>query len=211
MIQGLIGKKIGMTQFFKDDGTVVPVTVIKAGPCIVTQIKKKENNPYNKIQVGLVEEKTVKNITKPMQGHFKKNNIPPTRILREFFINEENLNIGDTIKADIFAENEKVSIIGDTKGKGFQGVVRRWNFAGGKGSHGSMFHRRPGSVGMCAYPGKVIKGKKLPGRMGGNRKNVKGLKIEKIDLENNLVWIKGAVPGFNGNYLYIMKGAFKRS
>lgn len=210
MIQGIIGKKVGMTQMFMDDGRVVPVTVIKAGPCLVVQKKIKENNPLMKIQLGLVEDKKIKKTTKPMKGHFDKAKVPPTRILKEFFIDEDNVQVGDSVKVDIFEENEQVNITGVTKGKGFQGVVRRWNFAGGKKTHGSMHHRRPGSVGMCAYPGKVIKGKKLPGRMGGKQKTVKGLDIIKVDIENNLLVVKGAVPGFDGNYVYINKGSFKR-
>lgn len=210
MIQGIIGKKIGMTQVFTDDGQVVPVTVIKAGPCLVVQKKINENNPWKKVQLGLVEEKKVKPVNKPKQGHFDKAGVPAARVLKEFFIDEDNVNVGDSVKVDIFEEKEKVSVAGTTKGKGFQGVVRRWNFRGGRATHGSMFHRRPGSIGMCAFPGKVLKGKKLPGRMGGKRKMVKGLNVVKVDTENNLLWVKGAVPGFNGNYLFVLKDSFKR-
>lgn len=210
MIQGIIGKKVGMTQIFTDDGRVIPVTVIKAGPCLVVQKKIKENNDCMKIQLGLVEEGKVKKVNKPIKGHFDKAKVPPTKVLKEFFIDDDNVQVGDSVKVDIFEENEQVNITGTTKGKGFQGVVKRWNFAGGKKTHGSMHHRRPGSVGMCAYPGKVIKGKKLPGRMGGKRKTVKGIDVVKIDLENNILVVKGAVPGFNGNYVYIAKDSFKR-
>ncbi len=211
MIQGLIGKKIGMTQIFTDEGNVVPVTVVKAGPCLVIQKKINENNSLKKIQLGLVEEQKIKNVNKPMKGHFDKAKVPPTRVIKEFFISEDNVNPGDSVKADIFEENENVVVVGKTKGKGFQGVVKRWNFAGGKKSHGSMHHRRPGSVGMCAYPGEVIKGQKMPGRMGGKTKSMKGINIVKVDLENNILLLKGAIPGFNGNYIYIMKESFKRS
>lgn len=210
MIQGLIGKKLGMTQVFTDDGRVIPVTVIKAGPCLVVQRKIKEHNDYMKVQLGLVEDRKVKRITKPLRGHFDKASVPPTKVLKEFFINEDSLKIGDSIKVDIFEENEEISVTGTTKGKGFQGVVKRWNFSGGKGTHGSMFHRRPGSTGMCAYPGKMIKGKKLPGRMGGKQKTIKGLHVVKVDIDNNLLLVKGAIPGFNGNYIYIFKDSFKR-
>jgi len=210
MIQGLIGKKIGMTQVFTDEGDVIPVTVIKAGPCLVIQKKINENNTLKKVQLGLVEEKKVKKVTKPMKGHFEKAKIPPTKIIKEFFVNN-NINPGDSIKADIFRENEKVVVVGKTKGKGFQGVVKRWNFAGGKRTHGSMHHRRPGSVGMCAYPGEVIKGQKMPGRMGGKIKSIKGINVVKVDINNNIILLKGAIPGFNGNYIYIMKESFKRS
>jgi large subunit ribosomal protein L3 len=210
MVQGLIGKKIGMTQVFTDDGKVIPVTVLKAGPCLVVQKKLKENNEYLKVQLGLVEENKIKNINKPQKGHFDKAKIPPTKVLREFFIDDENLEVGDTIRVDIFEKDEKVNVMGVSKGKGFQGVVKRWNFAGGKATHGSMHHRRPGSTGMCAYPGKMIKGKKLPGRMGGKRKTVKGLSVVKVDLDNNVLLVKGTVPGFNGNYITILKDTLTR-
>jgi len=209
MIQGIIGKKVGMTQIFTDDGRVVPVTVIKAGPCLVIQKKIKENNPWMKVQLGLVEGRKISRVTKPMRGHFEKANVPPTKVLKEFLVNEDSVNIGDSVKVDIFEEKERVSVSGITKGKGFQGVVRRWNFKGGRATHGSMFHRRPGSTGMCAYPGEVIKGKKMPGRMGGKRKTVKGINIVKVDVEKNLLLVRGAVPGFNGNYVYITKDSFK--
>ncbi len=209
MIQGLIGKKIGMTQLFTDEGTVIPVTVIKAGPCLVVQKKIKENNDYMKVQLGYVEDKKTKKVTKPLQGHFEKAKIPAVGMLKEFFIDEDKFNVGDAIKVDIFAENENVNISGITKGKGFQGVVKRWKFGGGRATHGSMFHRRPGSIGMCAYPGKVIKGKKMPGQMGGKRKFVKGLNVVKVDKEKNLLLVRGAVPGYNGNYVYIFKESFR--
>lgn len=210
MMQGLIGKKIGMTQIFDDNGNVVPVSVIKAGPCVVVQKKIEENNPHKKVQLGFVEEKKVKNINKPMTGHFTKANVPPTKVLKEFFVDDENIELGSTVKADIFEENEVINVVGTTKGKGFQGVVKRWNFGGGKASHGSMHHRRLGSAGMCAYPGEVIKGKKMPGRMGGKQRTIKGLKVVKIDLENDVILVKGAVPGYNGNYVYILKDSFAR-
>ena len=210
MIQGLIGKKLGMTQLFTDDGRVIPVTVIKAGPCLVVQKKIKQNNDHMKVQLGLVEDRKVKQVTKPLRGHFEKASVPPTKVLKEFFVDEDSVRVGDPVKVDIFAENEQVSVTGITKGKGFQGVVKRWNFHGGKSTHGSMFHRRPGSTGMCAYPGKIIKGKKMPGRMGGKRKTVKGLQVVKVDADKNLLMIKGAIPGFNGNYIYICKDSFKR-
>ncbi|MCK5055206.1 MAG: 50S ribosomal protein L3 [Candidatus Aminicenantes bacterium] len=208
MIQGIIGKKVGMTQIFTDEGGVIPVTVIKAGPCLVVQKKIKEHNEYIKVQLGFVEGEKVKKVNKAIAGHFGKAEVPPTNVLKEFFIDENNINVGDSIKVDIFEEKEKVNITGITKGKGFQGVVKRWNFRGGKATHGSMFHRRAGSTGMCAFPGKVIKGKKMPGRMGGKRKAVKGLNVVKVDTEKNLLLVKGAIPGFNGNYVYIFKDSF---
>lgn len=210
MIQGIIGKKVGMTQIFTDDGRVIPVTVIKAGPCLVVQKKLKENNEHMKIQLGFVEEGKVKNVNKPQKGHFDKAKVPPTKVLKEFFIDTDNVQVGDSVKVDIFEENERVNITGTTKGKGFQGVVKRWNFGGGRETHGSMFHRRPGSIGMCAFPSKVIKGKKMPGQMGSKQKTVKGYNVVKIDIENNILVVKGAVPGFNGNYVFIQKDSFKR-
>lgn len=210
MIQGIIGKKIGMTQIFTDEGSVIPVTVIKAGPCLVVQKKEKENNPHTRIQLGLVEENRVKHVNKPMAGHFNKASVPPTAILKEFEAEGSDLNVGDMVKLDIFSEKEKVVVTGTTKGKGFQGVMKRWGFGGGRATHGSMFHRRPGSIGMCAYPGKVMKGKKMPGHMGNKQKTIKGLKIVKIDLDKNILLVKGAVPGFNGNYIFICKESFIR-
>lgn len=211
MIQGIIGKKIGMTQVFGDDGRVVPVTVIQAGPCLVVQKKVKQNNPWIKIQLGLVEDKKVKRVTKPMRGHFEKAGVPPTKILKEFFVNEEDkVDVGDSIKVDIFAEKDLVNVAGVTKGKGFQGVMRRFNFSGGRATHGSMFHRRVGSIGNCTYPAEVEKGKGMPGRMGGKRAMVRHLRVIKVDIDNHLLWIKGAVPGFNGNVVFILKESFKR-
>jgi len=210
MIQGLIGKKIGMTQLFDDDGRVHPVTVIQAGPCVVVQEKSKGTDPRRKVQLGLVEDRKVKGINRPMKGHFDKAGLPPTRVLREVFTDGDDVSVGDTVKVDIFDEQESVSVVGTTKGKGFQGVVKRWNFAGGRATHGSMFHRRPGSTGMCAYPGEVHKGKKMPGRMGGKRKTVKGLRIVRVDAANNLILVHGAVPGYNGNYVMVLKDSFKR-
>jgi len=210
MIEGLIGRKVGMTQIFTEEGNVIPVTIVKAGPCLIVQKKNEEETDVNKVQLGFVEDKKVKNVNKPMTGHFGKAKVPPTKLLREFFADKQEHNVGDSVKVDIFEENETVNIVGITKGKGFQGVVRRWNFGGGKKTHGSMHHRRPGSIGMCAFPGEVIKGQKMPGRMGGKRKTVKGLKVVKVDVENDLILVKGAVPGFNGNYVYILKDSFKR-
>lgn len=209
MIQGIIGKKVGMTQVFTDEGQVIPVTVIKAGPCLVVQ-KKIENNNHMKVQLGFVDEMKVKNINKPEKGHFDKVQIPPTRILKEFFIDEDNFKVGDSVKVDIFKEKEWVNITGVTKGKGFQGVMKRWHFGGGRATHGSMFHRRPGSIGNCAFPGKVFKGKKMPGQLGNIQVTIKGINVIKVDLENNILLVKGAVPGFNGNFVFIKKDSFKR-
>ncbi len=209
MIQGIIGKKIGMTQIFTDDGRVIPVTVIQAGPCLVVQ-KKNIAKQQAKAQLGFVEPKPVKHVSKPLKGHFEKAKVPPTRRLREFFLTDQEPNVGDTIGVDIFNESEIVNICGTTKGKGFQGVVKRWGFAGGRDTHGSMFHRQIGSAGSNTYPGEVIKGKGMPGRMGGKQKTIKGLEVVKIDKERNLLLVRGAIPGFNGNYIYVLKNSFKR-
>ncbi len=209
MIQGLIGKKGEMTQIFAEDGRVIPVTTIQAGPCVVVQKKSSA-----RLQLGLVEAKPLKRVTKPQRGHFDKAKIPPTRILREFGLDPqagEALKVGDTVKVDIFKASEKVQVVGTTKGKGFQGVVKRFGFRGGRSSHGSMFHRSIGSAGNNTDPGRVIKGKGMPGRMGGERHTAKGLEVVHVDVEKNLLLVKGAVPGFKGNYVLILKDSFKRS
>jgi large subunit ribosomal protein L3 len=209
MIQGMIGKKIGMTQIFDKEGNVVPVTIIKAGPCVVVQ--KKEINNKSRVQIGLVEEKKVKNVNKPMLGHFKKANIPPVKKLKDFDVEDDNIKVGDIFKVDIFKEKEKINIIGKSKGKGFQGVVKRYNFSGGRATHGSKHSRKPGSIGMCAYPAKVAKGKKMPGRTGGKTIKTMGLVVASIDLENNFLLVKGAVPGSKNSYVYILKKPSDRS
>lgn len=209
MVEGLIGKKIGMTQIFDENGNAIPVTVIKAGPCTVIQKKIKDNDGYFALQLGFIEDKGVKKIKKPYVGHFKKANIPPVKVLREFKFDETiDVKEGDQIFVDIFKPGEKVNVVGTSKGKGFAGVVKRWGFHGGKASHGSMFHRRPGSVGASAYPSRVVKGKKLPGHMGNERSMVKKLIVVQADKENNLLVVKGAVPGANGGYLLIKKVDF---
>lgn len=209
MIQGLIGKKVGMTQIFADDGRVIGVTVIKAGPCVVVQ-KKEAPGKGARLQLGFVENTRVKHVNKPTKGHFDKAKVPPTRKLKEFAAESGDYNVGDTVKLDIFAEKEKVNIVGITKGKGFQGVVKRYGFAGGRDSHGSMFHRRPGSLGSNTDPAKVIKGKKLPGHMGCATKTIRNLQVVKVDTERNFLLVEGAVPGFNGNYVYILKKSATR-
>lgn len=209
MIEGLIGKKVGMTQTFDEQGNVIPVTVITAGPCTIIQKKSREKDGYAAVQVGFMDEKTHKKINKPMSGHFNKSGIPPVRILREFCYGPEaEVKEGDLFYADIFEAGEKVDIVGLSKGKGFAGVVKRWGFKGGKASHGSMFHRRPGSIGASAFPSRVVKGKKLPGRMGHQQVTVKNLTVVEADKEKNLLVIKGAVPGAAGEYVLIKKKNF---
>ncbi|UCC38162.1 MAG: 50S ribosomal protein L3 [Candidatus Aminicenantes bacterium] len=209
MVEGLIGKKIGMTRTFDEEGNVVPVTVIKAGPCTVIQKKSKEKDGYSSIQLGFVEEKGLKRPTRPQVGHFEKSGLPPTKVLKEFRFDEQReIKEGDQFFVDIFEVGEKVHIVGTSKGKGFAGVVKRWGFRGGKASHGSMFHRRPGSVGASAFPSRVVKGKKLPGHMGSERVTVRNLTVVQADKDNNLLVVKGAIPGAPGGYLLIKKADF---
>lgn len=210
MVEGIIGKKIGMTQSYSEEGNVIPVTVIKAGPCTVIQKKNREKDGYSSVQLGFVEDKSQKKATKPKVGHFQKANVAPTKILREFQFDEQTeIKPGDQYFVDVFQVGDKVHIVGTSKGKGFAGVIKRWGFHGGKDTHGSMFHRRPGSTGCSAYPSKVMKGKKLPGQMGNKRVTVKNLTVVQTDKENNLLVVRGAVPGAKGGYLLIKKADFQ--
>jgi large subunit ribosomal protein L3 len=211
MMNGIIGRKVGMTQIFAEDGTVTPVTVIKAGPCVVVQKKSAEGKDgYNAVQLGLVEDNAIKlkNVSKPIRGHFEKtgNGLPPTRILKEIRLeNASDLNIGDQVKADIFTDGEKIDVVGKSKGRGFAGTIKRHHFARGPMSHGSMNIRQPGSIGQSAYPSRVIKGVRSSGHMGDERVTVKGLTIAKVDVENNLILVRGAVPGANGGLVIVKK------
>lgn len=208
MVEGLIGKKIGMTQIFQGDGRVVPVTVIQLGPCVVVQKKSLERDGYEAIQVGLVEGRPPKKVTRPVKGHFLRAQVVPTRVLREFkpTISLEEIQVGQEIKADgVFQINEKVDVTGKSKGKGFQGVMKRHNFGGGGSTHGSMFHRAPGSIGASAYPSRVIKGMRMAGHMGDAGVTVKNLEVVRIVPEKNIVLLKGAVPGYNGSYVFVKK------
>lgn len=203
MIRGLIGKKVGMTQVFADDGALVPVTVIQAGPCLVVQKKTNEKDGYNVVQVGLVEKVSNRRLNEAMRGHFEKAGVPPTRTLVEFEY-EGEVNVGDRIQADVFKPGDQVDITGRSKGKGFQGVVKRHHFKGGRATHGSMFHRAPGSIGASAFPSRVLKGMRMGGRMGGDQVTVKNLRVTKIDPEHNLIYVRGAVPG-GRNALVILR------
>ncbi len=211
MINTIIGRKLGMTQIFAADGTVTPVTVIKAGPCVVVQTKTAAGKDgYNAVQLGFVEDKPIKlkNVSKPMRGHFEKTGggVPPTRILREVrLVDAPDANVGDQIKADVFADGDKIDVIGTSKGRGFAGTIKRHNFSRGPMSHGSMNIREPGSIGQSAYPSRVIKGTKSSGHMGDARVTVKGLTVAQIDVENNLIMVKGAVPGANGGLVVVRK------
>lgn len=211
MITGIIGRKVGMTQIFAEDGTVTPVTVIKAGPCVVVQTKKASGvDGYNAVQLGLVEDKPIKlkNVSKPMRGHFEKTGAgtPPTRILKEIRLeNEPEEAIGDQVKADVFTDGDKIDVVGKSKGRGFAGTIKRHGFARGPESHGSMNVRAPGSIGQSAYPSRVIKGTRSSGHMGDERVTTKGLTIAKVDAENNLIMVRGAVPGANGSLVVVKK------
>ena len=211
MINGIIGRKVGMTQIFAEDGTVTPVTVIKAGPCIVVQTKTANGKDgYNAVQLGLVEDNPIKlkNVSKPLRGHFEKtgSGTPPTRVLKEIRLETEaDVSVGDQVKADLFADGDKIEVVGKSKGRGFAGTIKRHKFHRGPESHGSMSVRAPGSIGQSAYPSRVIKGTKSSGHMGDERVTVKGLTVAKVDVENNLIMVRGAVPGANGSLVVVKK------
>ena len=206
-VAGIIGKKVGMTQVFADDGRALPVTVIEAGPCVVVQRKSKGKDGYSAVQLGLVEGRKVKNVTKPMAGHFAKAGLPPCKVVREVRLAEDDeAKVGDKVSVELFAPGDLVDIIGVSKGKGFQGVVKRHHFRGGDATHGSMFHRAPGGIGASAYPSRVLKGMRAAGHMGADRVTARNLTVVRVDAENNLLVVKGAVPGAGGGYLVIRKG-----
>ena len=208
MVEGLIGRKLGMTQLFDEAGRVIPVTVIEAGPCVVVQRKTRERDGYEAAQLGLVEKKPPRRVTQPQSGHFRKAGVPPTRVLRELPLGEgEDVKPGDTVTCAIFEPGVKVDVVGRSKGRGFQGVVKRHGFGGGRATHGSMFHRAPGSIGQSAYPSKVLRGMRGPGQMGDRRVTARGLTIVQVDEERNLVLIRGAVPGARGSLVTIRKQA----
>ena len=211
MISGIIGRKMGMTQLFAADGTVTPVTVIKAGPCVVVQTKTASGKDgYNAVQLGLVEDKPIKlkNVTKPMRGHFEKTGggVPATRILKEIRLTDApEVSVGDQVKADMFADGDKIDVIGTSKGRGFAGTIKRHNFSRGPMSHGSMNIREPGSIGQSAYPSRVIKGTRSSGHMGNERVTVQGLSVARVDVENNIIMVRGAVPGATGSLVVVKK------
>ena len=204
MQKGIIGKKIGMTQIFDENGKVVPVTVVEAGPCVVSQKKTVENDGYAAVQIGFGDLKAHK-VKKPMAGHFAKANVAPKRTLREFrFDDIDAYNVGDLVKADVFAAGDKVDVTGTSKGKGYAGVIKRWNFQRLKESHGSgPVARHGGSSGACSSPSRVWKGLKMAGHLGSERVTVQNLQVVKVDAENNLIAIKGAIPGPNGGTVVI--------
>jgi large subunit ribosomal protein L3 len=205
-MQGILGKKLGMTQIYLDDGSAVPVTVVQAGPCVVVQRKTTERDGYDAVQLGLVEARPPRKVARARTGHFQKAGVPPTRRVAEFGLEPgEEANPGDQVKASIFAADEYVDVVGTSKGKGYQGVVKRHGFRGGRATHGSMFHRAPGSIGASAFPSRVYPGTRLGGRMGGERVTVKNLKVVKVDEEQNLLYLRGAVPGSADGYLAICR------
>jgi len=208
MVTGIIGRKVGMTQVFDPDGTVHPATVIKAGPCVVVQAKNQQGDGYEAVQLGLVEETPAK-VRKPIAGHYKKANVPPTRVRREVKVVEggDALKAGDPVLVSIFADGERVDVIGTGRGKGFQGVVRRHHFAGGAATHGSMFHRAPGSIGASSFPSRVIKGMRAAGRMGGGRVTIRNLKVLRVDSDNHLLIVEGGIPGAPTGYVVVRKAA----
>ena len=208
-MKGLIGKKLGMTQVFDEKGVLTPVTVIEVGPCVVTDVKTAERDGYSAIQLGFGSRKA-KNVTKARKGHLAKAGVTGDRlpaVLRE--IRGAEAEIGAVLKADIFAAGEYLDVIGVTKGRGFQGTVKRWNFGGGRASHGGAWERRPGSIGCCEWPGRVNKGKKMPGHYGCDRRTVQNLQIVRVMVDDNCLLVKGAIPGCNGGIVTV-RSALKK-
>ncbi len=206
MLTGIIGRKVGMTQVFDADGTVHPATVIKAGPCVVVQAKTAQTDGYEAVQLGLVEETPAK-VGKPLAGHYKKANVPPTRVRREVRLQAggEAPKTGEQVLVSIFADGERVDILGTGRGKGFQGVMKRHHFAGGAATHGSMFHRAPGSIGASSFPSRVVKGMRAAGRMGGRGVTTHNLKVLRVDADNHLLIVEGGIPGAPDSYVVVRK------
>jgi len=211
MVTGMIGRKVGMTQVFETDGTVVPATVIKAGPCVVVQAKNAQTDGYEAVQLGLVDEKATK-ANKPTAGHFKKANVPPTAVRRELKVvaGGDPLKAGDQVLVNMFNTGDRVDVIATSRGKGFQGVMKRHHFAGGAATHGSMFHRAPGSIGASSFPSRVVKGMRSAGRMGADRVTTRNLKVVGIDAENHLLVLRGAVPGAPGGVVIVRRAVAKK-
>jgi large subunit ribosomal protein L3 len=202
MAKGILGRKVGMTQIFNPEGQAIPVTVIEAGPCVIIQKKSVATDGYEAIQLGFAEKKE-RLVNKPMKGHFNKAGVKPLRFIHEIRVDSgENYDLGQEIKADVFHEGEFVDVTGTSKGKGFAGVIKRWNFNRAAMTHGSMYHRRSGSLG-ATDPARVFKGRKLPGRLGGEKTTIQGLQVAKVDPERNLLLIKGSIPGANGSFVVV--------
>ena len=211
MVTGIIGRKVGMSQVFGADGVVTPVTVLKAGPCVVVQAKTVGRDGYEAVQLGLVEERPART-NKPTEGHYKQAGVPPTRVRREVAVapGSDPLKAGDRVLVSVFADGDVVDVIGTSKGHGFQGVVKRHHFRGGAATHGSMFHRAPGSIGASSYPSRVIKGMRAAGHMGVDRVTTRNLRVVKVDADNHLLLVRGAVPGARGGYVVIRKAVAKK-
>ena len=207
MKKAILGKKIGMTQIFVSDGRLVPVTVVEAGPCTVVMVKTEDRDGYEAIQVGfgeLSEQRAKKLLNKPELGHFSKKGVAPSRYLREFRLDDiSSYSVGDTIKADVFAEGDKIDVVGTSKGHGYTGAIQRWNQHTGPMAHGSKYHRGVGSMGANSTPSRVFKNKHMPGQYGGDRVTVQNLEVVKVDAERNLLMIKGAIPGANGSLVMV--------
>ena len=205
-MNSIIGRKLGMTQRFAEDGKVIPLTVIKAGPCVVVQRKTEERDGYDAVQLGFVEAGRKYKANKPTEKHFKNAGVAPCRVLREFALGDGDApEVGASIKVSVFAASDQVQVSGVSKGKGFAGVMKRHGFGGGKATHGSMHHRGPGSIGQSAYPSRVMKGMRGPGHMGQDRVTVKNLEVVEVIEDEDLLLVKGAIPGANGTYVEIVK------
>ncbi len=211
MVTGIIGRKVGMTQVFETDGTVVPATVIKAGPCVVVQAKTAQTDGYEAVQLGLVDD-TAPRVNKPTAGHYQKANVPPTRVRREVRVvpGGDALKAGDAVLVSIFAIGDRVDVIGTSRGRGFQGVVKRHHFRGGAATHGSMFHRAPGSIGASSFPSRVVKGMRAAGRMGGDRVTTRNLKVVGVDAEQHLLVVRGAVPGAPNGVMLVRRAVARK-
>jgi large subunit ribosomal protein L3 len=211
MVTGIIGRKVGMTQVFEVDGTVVPATVIKAGPCVVVQAKAMQTDGYEAVQLGLVDETTPKG-NKPTSGHFKKAGVPPTRVRLEVRLKAggDAVKAGDQVLVNIFNAGDRVDVIGTSRGRGFQGVMKRHHFAGGDATHGSMFHRAPGSIGASSFPSRVVKGMRAAGRMGGDRITTRNIKVVSLDADNHLLVVRGAVPGAPGSIVVVRRAVARK-
>jgi large subunit ribosomal protein L3 len=211
MVTGIIGRKVGMTQVFEADGSVVPATVIKAGPCVVVQAKTAQTDGYEAVQIGLVDETPAKS-NKPMTGHYKLAGVPATRVRREVKVapGGEAAKAGDQVLCNIFAAGERVDVIGTSRGKGFQGVMKRHHFAGGGASHGSMFHRAPGSIGASSFPSRVVKGMRAAGRMGADRVTTRNLKVVSVNADEHLLVLRGAVPRAPGGVVIVRRAVARK-
>src|SRR6187401_3416371 len=213
MVTGIIARKLGMTQVFAADGTVSPATLVKAGPCVVLQAKGKQSDGYEAVQLGFVEEKPAK-VNKALAGHYKKaGNVPPTRVRRELKVaaGSEPLKAGDQVLvAGVFSDGDRVDVLGISRGKGFQGVMKRHNFAGGAATHGSMFHRAPGSIGASSFPSRVVKGMRAAGHMGASRVTTRNLKVVGVDADNHLLVLRGAVPGAPGGIVIVRRAVARK-